>query len=298
VSIRLGGPAFARLVRPERIGPGHARKIGLLGAAKPSRLDVPWQDPSWIWWAHAMMGKMVPIDLIDHFIDIHPPHCFQEQQKNGFDQYYTWLQRCRTPVWMQQRYPEIPASERYPIEQVKTEFPGLTFGSQTAYLIALALLQGVTHLGFWGVHYSGESEREEQRRNCELWIGIAIGRGVHIIRPESCPLAREPVEDYGYESHRTPEQYAARKAALQARMAATDQLDPRALRPMTGPADYAQAEAIRLARNPGWAWANKEMARDKPMPAQYRPRPGVTALAVAVGQAGRSRRGKKGQRTC
>ena len=115
-----------------------------------------------------------------------------------------------TPIYMQKHYPEIPASVRYPKERIQAEWPNLPFGSQTAWMIALALAEGATHIGLYGIHYQHESEYWDQRANAELWIGIALGRGVQVLIPEGAPIAREPVDLYGYESH-TPEKYAERK---------------------------------------------------------------------------------------
>jgi hypothetical protein len=180
---------------------------------------------------------------VDRVFDLHPPHCFQEKQKCGRLDYYGWLKSLTVPVYMQAKYPEIPASVRYPIERIRAEWPLVAFGSQTAYMIALALSEGVTHLGLYGIHYSAEPEREEQRTNAELWVGIAYGRGVHVVIPDGCPIARTPKDLYGYESH-TPEKYAKRRAAFdawRAEMTRTDiaglktakpGFDPRRLKPV------------------------------------------------------------------
>lgn len=233
------------------VGPGRMRKVALLGGVKDTLRHAPWDDPSWELWAHSSIPPRA-LRRVDRFFDLHPPHCFQEQVKCGRLNYYDWLKGLRTPVYMQAAYPEIPASVRYPRERVQAEWPLVPFGSQAAWMIALALMEGVTHLGLFGVHYAFHTEYEEQRANCELWVGVALGRGVQMVIPEGCPVAREPTALYGYESH-TPEQYAARKAvfkaAAQARMAAhaptRPGFDPSRLRP--APEDIQQARRVRFA---------------------------------------------------
>lgn len=194
-----------------QVGPGRLRKVALLGGAKDTLRLAPWSDPSWELWAHNSIPPRSLKRTPDRFFDLHPPNCFQESAKCGRTDYYGWLKSLRVPVYMQQAYPEIPASVRYPREQVQTEWPLAPFGSQTAWMIALALREGVTHLGLYGIHYAFETEYEDQRANCELWVGIAMGRGVQVFIPPGCPVAREPKDLYGYESH-TPEKYAQRLA--------------------------------------------------------------------------------------
>lgn len=219
------------------------RKIALIGTAMPSLRYAPWDDPSWEIWAHASAGTLAK--RVDRYFDLHPPAVYRERRKNSQLDYHGWLKRLQTPIYLQSKDPEIPASRRYPRERVQAEFPW-PFGSQAAWMIALALTEGVQTLGLFGIHYAHESEYREQRANCELWVGIAWGRGVSWVIPEGCPVAREPVDRYGYDSH-TPEKYAARKAiALQFKQAkhaaqakpgltasADPNFDPARLRPAT-----------------------------------------------------------------
>ena len=171
---------------------------------------TPWQDPAWEFWAHASVIQALPHMRCDRLFDLHPKHCFMEERKNGFKDYFGFLKRCPIPIYMQQRYDEIPASVRFPLELIQQQWPDTKFGSMTAYMVALALYEGVTHLGLWGIDYAHKTEYEEQRANAEHWVGIARGAGVHIIIPPSSPLCHEPQLLYGYESH-TPELYQARK---------------------------------------------------------------------------------------
>jgi hypothetical protein len=172
---------------------------------------------------------------VDRFYDLHPPHVFQDQRKNGRLNYYEWLKACRVPVYMQDRYPEIHASVRYPRERILAEFLPY-FTSTGAWMVALALTEGATTIGCFGMHYCFGSEYAEQRAGFEFWLGVASGRGVKIVTPEGCPLLREPGELYGYESH-TPELYAERKQRFRTEVATTRAakvaFDPSKLVPLT-----------------------------------------------------------------
>lgn len=177
-----------------------------------------------------------------------------EQQKHARLSYYDWLKRSRTPLYMQEQYPEIPASVKYPLGQIRQLWPDTGFGSMAAYMIALALLEGVTHLGLWGIDYQDKSEYAEQRPNCEHWVGIAKGMGVHITIPPVSPLCHEPPLLYAYETHATPELYAARKAWVatfhKGQSVCDHTFDGNRLLRIDGEAGLDFARRIRLEKDP------------------------------------------------
>jgi hypothetical protein len=104
---------------------------------------------------------------------------------------------------MQQKNQEVPSSMKFPLEQLLMEVPARYryFTNHVAYMIALALSQGVTHLGLFGINYGHRSEYQTQRGSAEFWLGVAHGRGVHLVLPQSCTLLQDPKPLYGYASH-------------------------------------------------------------------------------------------------
>jgi hypothetical protein len=253
--------------RPAMVGPHHPRKVGLIGGSSVSLLSAPWQDPSWEFWSHASVVAGLPEGRCQRLFDIHPKHCFTEERKHGFVNYYEFLQRCPTPIYMQEHYKAIPSSVKYPLDLIKQQWPGTKFGSITAYMIALALLEGVTTLGLFGIDYQHESEYAEQRVNTEHWVGIAKGAGVQIIIPRTSPLCHEPALDYGYESHATVELYEARKAKMrkyrQAESPKGGPFDTRRLVPADQRGLDVAAE-LRRTKDPEWAKAIANMADVEP----------------------------------
>lgn len=181
-------------VEPRRVGPGQSRKVALIGTA-PTHRYAPWEDASWEIWAHASAWNLCR--RVDRWFDLHPESRWREMKPYHPD-YQNWLKTQTVPVYMQQRYPEIAASVRYPKERILAEFPRY-FSSQVAWMIALALTEGVTHLSLYGVHYGFETEYASQRAGCEFWMGVAYGRGVQLQIIDKVPLLKEPPALYGYE---------------------------------------------------------------------------------------------------
>lgn len=205
--IRLTNPATtpAQWAKPEPRRPllaglGRLRKIALLGGAK-TLAATPWDDPTWELWAHSscrMKCKRQP----DILFDLHPPELWKHPKKKFWDpSYYDWLKVNHIPIYMQDHYPDIPSSLRYPFETMITEFPRGYMTNTSVYMIALALMQGVTHLGMFGCQYQSDTEYGPQRGSMEYWCGLAEGRGVHVLIPPGSDLLNKPSLLYGYQSH-------------------------------------------------------------------------------------------------
>jgi hypothetical protein len=175
-------------------GVGRLRKIALVGSAATVGL-TPWYDPTWEIWAHATCYPYCK--RVDRYFDLHPWEWISNKPMPG---YLAWLKSLMTPIYMQRKFRDVPASVRFPRERVMAEYPRY-FTNHVAWMTALALSEGVTHLGFFGIHYALDEEHKKQRAGCEFWMGVAIGRGVQIVNPEGSPLLREPAWLYGYESH-------------------------------------------------------------------------------------------------
>lgn len=209
-------------VRP--MGVGHQRKIALIGSAETIDF-TPWFDPSWEIWCHATCHSLAR--RVDRYFDQHPWKWIQEKNNPA---YLEWLRTNRTPIYMADKFKKVPASIAYPLERIRAEYP-YAYGSHAAYMVALALTEGVTHLGFFGIHYTIGTEYEEQRANAEFWAGFAAGRGVQLVIPKPSPFCREPRELYAYETHAGPEAQDRWKRRITHRIEAN--LDPVMLTPIT-----------------------------------------------------------------
>lgn len=133
-------------------------------------------------------------------MDLHPRSCFTKP-KSWNPGYYKWLQNLQTPIFMQQEWPDIPMAVRYPKEQVLSECRPY-FTNHCAWMIALAMTEGMTHLGLFGCQYGASTEYAVQRGSCEYWLGRFEERGGKVILPPRYnDILNYPSKLYGYESH-------------------------------------------------------------------------------------------------
>lgn len=139
---------------------------------------------------------------MDRYFDLHTKACWTRGGKKTAA-YPKWLKSNTVPIYMQERHEEVPASIKYPKGRILLEFADARgyFTNHAAWMIALALTEGVSTIGLFGVNYGTEGEYMLQRGSAEYWLGRAAGAGVHVVLPAQCTLLREPALLYGYESH-------------------------------------------------------------------------------------------------
>lgn len=283
-AVRKGRPHLTHLL-------GEHKKVAIIGTSSESLQLAPWDDPSWVFWVHTSAGKVIEdFGAADVFLDIHPPECFKETRKNGFLDYYKWLQGLTTPVLMQQVYPEIPASIKFPRARIKQQWP-YDFGSQAAAAIGLAMYLGAKEIGFWGVEYKVGADYERQRAHTLLWVGLAMGCGIRVITPHNSELLKNPDGDYGYESHDTEEKRQALKEAY--RKVRNADFDASKLLPVT-PENEAAVRALRARKQPKWAEAVADFGAEEAIPQELleleeRQRAHVRRLAHVYAAQGLSR---------
>lgn len=80
----------------------------------------------------------------------------------------------------QQKHPEIPLSQAFPLKEAMWEFGTPYFTNTICYMICLAIMEKVTSIDIWGVVQGGYQEYLRERKGVEYWLGLASGRGIKI----------------------------------------------------------------------------------------------------------------------
>lgn len=184
------------------------RKVAIVGRCFSTRRDAPWDDPSWEKWS---LGWDPVSPLTQRIFELHKNfRMFLGTQEEG-DFHVAGLRMSKTPIYMLERHEDIPASVRYPMEDVHALIGSATgkrtpyLESSIAYMLALAILERVDRVGIWGVDLHCDSEYAFQRPNLEYLIGLARGRGMKVfIPPYSALLTHQAGVPYGFYSSTDP----------------------------------------------------------------------------------------------
>lgn len=172
-------------VRPRR------HRVAIVGGA-PSRVEAPWFDPSTEIWGLNGIPSLDPRGVFraDRFFQIH-----EEPRLDPVER--AWLSVCPVPIYTAGQECENANALPYPIEAVVAKYPDY-FAVSFAYEIALALLEGFTEIGLFGVELPSGTLRERtvEWACLSFWIGFAKGRGVRVTLPETTTLAWHPAR-YG-----------------------------------------------------------------------------------------------------
>lgn len=108
--------------------------------------------------------------------------------------YFEDLAEMPQPIYMQKHWDDIPTSVPYPLDDVVCVFDGFPrakwddqkdwYNSSPAYMIALAIHEGATTIGLYGIDVLNGSEYTLERPCLEYLIGLAVGKGIEVVIPE------------------------------------------------------------------------------------------------------------------
>jgi len=183
------------------------RKIAIVGTAEPHWRGAPYGDESWEVWS--LGGNFRAIPRWSRWFELHRPEDVCKGWANGDPQqeatarrtYTEWLaEQDGSNVFMQSKWPEVPDATVYPIDAIVKKFPNKYFTNSVSYMIAMALAEGCSELGLWGVDMALSSEYSAQRPSVEFFIGIAVGMGVVLHLPPDTSLLKSR-ELYAYEEN-------------------------------------------------------------------------------------------------
>lgn len=202
------------------------KRIAIVGTAPTWKL-TPWDDPTLQVYALNDMWVM-NLPRVDKWFDLHPidkmwfrpdnaKPVFQGDVPAGFfvrpQGHLEWLRKQAIPVYVQDaKQLGSPNAVTFPKEQIEAKF-GKHFASSPAWMIGLALLEGVTELHIYGIHLATEWEYVKQKPNMLFLLGLAAGLGVKVVLPKGCPLLAESHQYAFEEDPDTPKVALKRKLA-------------------------------------------------------------------------------------
>jgi hypothetical protein len=183
------------------------RTVAIVGSHPKTRDYAPFGNPNkdiWVFNEVLGLGKVPRADAV---YQMHAEPIWKNPTNRNDPNHYQWLQKTNVPVYMLDRYAEVPASVKYPLKNLCYSLLNLFrrsdgqqiryFTSSVAYAIAQAIYKGYQRIELYGVEMETNTEYTYQRDGVYFWIGVAIGRGIEVVLHEESGLFRSPL--YGYE---------------------------------------------------------------------------------------------------
>lgn len=172
------------------------RKVIIIGTGTghnlaPNIKDV--DDETELWGCN---GVVVTYDLHKSF-QIHSEVFMEDPStKKEFDR----INELNIPVMMQDKYPGIPNSVKYPLEEIIKEFDCDYLTNSIDYELAYAIYLGVKEIDMYGINMVVGGEYAYERPGCSYWIGYARRGGIKvtIYGKESSLLKCYGLRLYGY----------------------------------------------------------------------------------------------------
>ena len=176
------------------------KKVAIIGFAE-SWKQAPWSDESIEMWALNEFWKYAP--RWNRWFELHDAETLGSTSRDMTEgeqkRHIEWLSRDHgKPIYMQPQFVgKFPNAVAYPLDQMIAEF-GRYFTSSIGYMLAMAISEGYTWIGLYGVDLASDVEYPHQRPNTEYLVGLARGRGIHVEIASGSAINKSSFL-YGYE---------------------------------------------------------------------------------------------------
>jgi len=167
-------------------------KVGIVGLSQSSRHLAPWKRPDWELWGLAWDSERYAFRRTFEMHDRADLEAFYGDRLPGY------LEKIEPCQCLYMAGPDVPGARIYPFDVVADDVGGY-WCSSIAYMLALAIHEGASEIGVYGVDMRGDDEYGYQKPNCEYLIGLARGRGITVHVPDVSPLCKfvsPPDRDY------------------------------------------------------------------------------------------------------
>lgn len=185
-----------RLQLVNRITEARRTAVAIVGFTD-HRAQAPLGNPEWEIWGLNELYRYMPLDKFHRWFELHPRADF-ERETGGDKPHLEALQRFPIPCYAAEAWPGFPNVVPLPKAQVEAAC-GTYMTSSIAWMLGLAIAEGFSKIGLYGVDMAQDTEYAEQRPCVEYLIGLARGRGIEVTVPPTSDILKS-VAQYGYES--------------------------------------------------------------------------------------------------
>jgi len=179
------------------------KSVAMVGFSSNHRERAPLDDENIEIWGLNKLHLQDWFVRYDRMFQLHPlPYLKDCMGMSESDrQHYEWLCEPHDDLilYCQEEYEEFPSATRFPIERMRKKYRDF-YTSTLAYMMALALDEGYTHIELYGYDMEADTEYRAQRDSAEYFIGLAEGLGAKVYMPKNCSLLKIGLGMYAYET--------------------------------------------------------------------------------------------------
>ena len=158
-------------------------KVSIVGGSPSSQFSAPFDDPEWEIWVHGNQLQRHESHRVTRIFEIH------ENLSEHSKDYPQWLVDQNIPLIVSKKFP-IKADHISIFPEECDVLNALT--STPAYMLALAIYEGATHISIYGVDMAvDDHEYFKQRPAMHGWIGYAKGLGIDVQIAKESTLFKE-----------------------------------------------------------------------------------------------------------
>ena len=191
--------------------------VALVGSGTSTMYGVNDSKADEIWSLSWMYDQQIYTDVLprmDRMFELHKFWIFKHSNKTLLKTHWKWMQEEHDfPIYIQEQDPDvvIPSGVVYPFDEINDDIFGgrlltlmqdgtvsedIYYSCTISFMIALAIHEGFERIELYGMEMGTESEYQYQVPGANFITGLAVGRGITIVRPENSTFARSAVYAY------------------------------------------------------------------------------------------------------
>lgn len=139
-------------------------------------------------WVFNEAAKQEWVKRADAVLQLHIPTIWRNPNNRNDPKHYEWLKETAIPVYMQEKYEDVPNSVHFPKDEILSMLPNAKQNGEPirevacspAWALALAIYIGYKRIEIYGVELESNTEYHYQQGNFKYWLGVAAGRGIDV----------------------------------------------------------------------------------------------------------------------
>ena len=160
------------------------KKVAIVCGAPASEYLAPFDDEEWGIWVLGNRFDRHADKRVTRIFEIHDDLSDQDPR------YPEWIVDQNIPMVVGEGFPvKAGHVQVFPFDDSRELFGSTYLTSSPAYMMCMAILEGATHIGVYGVDMSVDDNEYFWQRPCmEAWIGFAKGKGIDVRVHETSPV--------------------------------------------------------------------------------------------------------------